>query len=389
MSGIGLGAGLMYLLDPDRGRRRRALVRDQLVHGWNKAEDALDTTAADFANRTRGLAAETKARFRHEVVEDNVLMARVRSRIGRVVSHPGSIDVSAQQGRVSLSGPILAREVEPLLSAVRSVRGVTDVENYLEVHERPDGVPGLQNGSRRLEAQLDVLQTQWSPTTRLMMGAAGGAMMAYCANRRDPTAVVIGTVGFGMLMRGATNMEVKRLVGAGGRRGIDIQKTITLAAPIEEVFRFWASYENFPRFMANVREVRSTGDGSSHWKVAGPAGVPVEWDAVLTEFVPDEVIAWKSVPGAAIRQTGIVRFEPTRDGGTRIHIRMSYNPPAGALGHSLAALFGADPKHQMDEDLARMKTLLETGQPARDAAQPSSGEYARSTGHGSGRERLE
>jgi uncharacterized membrane protein len=83
--------------------------------------------------------------------------------------------------------------------------------------------------------------------------------------------------------------------------------------------------------------------------------------------VPNELIAWSTVPGALVRHAGRVRFQ--REGsGTRVQIDMGYNPAGGALGHTLAALFGADPKSEMDEDLMRLKAYFETGRPARDAA---------------------
>src|SRR3982750_4159873 len=134
--GIGLGAALMYLLDPDRGRRRRALVRDQLASVVNKTPDAMATTARDLSNRARGLAAEARSMFSSEEVTDEVLIARVRSKLGRVVSHPHAIEVAVDQGHVRLSGPILADEVDDLLSCVGSVPGVAEVENRLEAHEQ-------------------------------------------------------------------------------------------------------------------------------------------------------------------------------------------------------------------------------------------------------------
>ncbi|MGH7266581.1 MAG: SRPBCC family protein, partial [Candidatus Rokuibacteriota bacterium] len=194
----------------------------------------------------------------------------------------------------------------------------------------------------------------------------------YGAARRGAVSTVAGLAGLGLLLRGLTDLEWRRLLGVGaGRRAIDLVKTINVAAPVERVYEFWSDYTRFPEFMANVRDVRGRGDGRTHWVVAGPAGVPVEWDAVETRRVPNEVLAWKTEPGSAVEHAGIVRFQRNRDGGTRVHVRMSYNPPAGALGHGVAALFGADPRSQMDADLARMKTLIETGNPPRDAAQPA------------------
>src|SRR5687768_7666482 len=101
--------------------------------------------------------------------------------------------------------------------------------------------------------------------------------------------------------------------------------------------------------MSHLREVRKIDEGRSHWIAVGPAGVSVEWDAVVTDWVPSQLIAWKSVEGSTVETAGRVRFEPTGDDRTEIDVQLSYNPPAGALGHAVATLFGADPKRAMDE----------------------------------------
>ncbi len=147
IAGLLLGAGMMYLLDPDRGRRRRALLRDQIVSGMHRVEDLgedLAATSRHVQNRAHGVAAEARSRFSVEDVDDSVLEARVRSAIGRAISNPGAVEVRAEYGRVTLSGPVLAEEVDELLATVRSVRGVTEVENRLDVHDQPGDIPGLQ-----------------------------------------------------------------------------------------------------------------------------------------------------------------------------------------------------------------------------------------------------
>lgn len=149
IGGISLGAGLMYWLDPDRGKRRRARARDKVVHVLNRTSDAIGKTSHHLGNRARGLAAEARSQLRSEPVTEEVLVERVRSKLGRIVSHPRVIEVIAHQGRVTLRGPILASEVLQLLSSISSVRGVTGVENQLEVHPRADDVPALQNGAAR------------------------------------------------------------------------------------------------------------------------------------------------------------------------------------------------------------------------------------------------
>jgi uncharacterized membrane protein len=87
--------------------------------------------------------------------------------------------------------------------------------------------------------------------------------------------------------------------------------------------------------------------------------IPLEWDAVITAQEPNELLAWKSQPDSTIQHAGVVRFQPNANGGTTVHIHMSYNPPAGAIGHALATVLGADPKKKMDDDLMRMKTMIE------------------------------
>jgi uncharacterized membrane protein len=122
--------------------------------------------------------------------------------------------------------------------------------------------------------------------------------------------------------------------------------------------------------MHNVKDVRQVADRRSHWVVAGPAGVPVQWTAEVTGLVPGELIAWRSVRNSDVRHEGAVHFVGTTDGGTRVSVELSYIPPAGAFGHAVAAIFGADPKSEMDADLLRMKSMIETGHPPHDAAQP-------------------
>jgi uncharacterized membrane protein len=374
--GAGLGAGLMYLLDPDRGRRRRALLRDGLAHTARILSDATGTTSRDLSHRAYGLWAEGSQVFKSGRASDEVLEARVRSRMGRVVSHPHAVNVDVEDGRVSLSGHVLADEARTLLSSVAKVRGVREVEDQLTVHAEAGDEPSLQGGRPRPGEPFEFMQVNWSPTARLLAGVAGSAMMGYCFKRRDAFGTALGTIGSGLLARGLTNLEMRSLVGVGrDGRAVVVQKTITINAPVGQVFDFWNDYGNFPRFMSNVREVTPSGNGRSHWKVAGPAGVPVEWTAEVTESVRNQLLAWRTVPGSAVRSEGEVRFEPTST-GTRVHIRLCYYPPVGAVGHALAKLFGADPKSEMDADLVRMKRLIETGQAPRDAANPAAGREA-------------
>ncbi|HEX2166337.1 MAG TPA: BON domain-containing protein [Longimicrobiales bacterium] len=134
--GMALGAGITYLLDPDRGTRRRALVRDQIVHTGHELEEAVRSNARHARNKARGLAHETRAALRETEVDDRVLEERVRSRIGRDASEARDLAVSADQGQVTLSGAVPPDDVQKLVRSTKSVRGVEAVENQLEA-KRP------------------------------------------------------------------------------------------------------------------------------------------------------------------------------------------------------------------------------------------------------------
>jgi uncharacterized membrane protein len=372
LTGLGVGVTLMYFLDPERGRRRRALVKDKLAHAANIGADAMGASGRDIAHRATGAVARARTSVRRGSVDDDILVDRVRAQLGRLVSHPHSVHVEAADGRVVLRGPILQHEVSQLIHAVVRVRGVSEVVNALEEHKEAGDVPGLQGGSTPQPPRPDMLQRQWAPTTRVLAGAAGAVLAGYGASRQDIPGALVAAAGLGLAARAVTNLEARRLTGIGAkRRAVDVQKTITIDAPVENVFNFWTTYENFPRFMSRVLDVRpSVHERRSHWRVEGPAGVPVEFDAEVSALVPNQAFGWRTMEGAPVAHAGFVRFEPTADGRTRIHIRTSYNPPGGWFGHGVAKAFGVDPKSSLDEDLARVKTLLETGRPARDAAQP-------------------
>ena len=362
LGGLGIGAGLMYLLDPITGKRRRAVLRDKAVHVAHNTNRAMGITWRDFSNRTRGMMAETRSLLSRSPATGRMLEQRVRSKLGQYVSHPGSIDVTVEDGRVILRGPVMGNEVDRLIAGVSCIRGVEEVEDRLARHEHAAHVPGLQGGRSRTGGRFELLQEHWSPTARFMVGTGGAAISMLGAVRGGPIGALMGATGLTLLARGLTNLPLQRLIGVGaGRRAIDLQKTIHIQAPVAEVFRIWSAYENFPRFMSHVRRVTQIAPGWSHWSVAGPAGVPLEWDAILTEYEPNRFLAWKTAPGSIIKHAGKVQFEPDAEGGTRVHITMSYNPIAGGLGHELAELLGSDPKRRMDYDLMEMKSFIERG----------------------------
>jgi uncharacterized membrane protein len=185
---------------------------------------------------------------------------------------------------------------------------------------------------------------------------AGALLTAYGLTRRGRAASAARAMGAGLLGRGW------RPRGAAGsadrRRVIDIQKTIHIAAPVAEVYAFWDSYETYPLLFSAVREIQDLGGGRSRWVVSGPRGGFIEWDAVVTRREPGRLLAWRSEPGSMLDHAGVVRFSPER-GGTRVDLRICYQSLADGGARAVRDLLGADPRAQLNEDLARLTALLE------------------------------
>jgi len=212
-AGLGIGTVVMYMLDPDRGNRRRAVLRDKLAYATKKTGKGIEITARDLRNRAQGIAASIQSKFTSAEIDDAVLVDRVRSKLGRIVSHPGAIKVASEIGNVTLSGPILEAEVDNLLSCLKQIQGVNEVVNNLEVHKEAGNHPALQGGRERRGHQLEFLQENWSPAARFIASAAGASLAVYGGIRRDVLGAGLGAAGLLLLTRGITNTEFKRLAG--------------------------------------------------------------------------------------------------------------------------------------------------------------------------------
>lgn len=170
---------MMYALDPDAGRHRRALTRDQLVRARTKTRETASATARDLLNRSYGIMAGARSRLFEGEVDDRVLEQRVRSKFGYVVRNPSAIEARVDSGRVTLTGAVRADEVDQLIAEVSTVRGVSAVENRLDVHHDSAHVPELQSGDKPKPSpqRLDIFQRRWSPATRLLVGLSGAAII--------------------------------------------------------------------------------------------------------------------------------------------------------------------------------------------------------------------
>jgi uncharacterized membrane protein len=152
---------------------------------------------------------------------------------------------------------------------------------------------------------------------------------------------------------------------------VRVDESLAVNQPPQACYAMWRDLANLPRFMKHVESVEPHGDGRSHWVAKGPAGTRIEWDAEITRDEPGELLSWRSVERSELPNSGAVRFIPAPGGrGTIVSVTMQYEPPAAALGLTLAKLLGESPAHDVREDLRRFKHLLETGEIPTTEGQP-------------------
>lgn len=141
--------------------------------------------------------------------------------------------------------------------------------------------------------------------------------------------------------------------------GVKVEREITIRVPVQQLYAFWRQLENLPRFMNHLESVTQTDARRSHWKVKGPAGKVMEWDAEIIEDRQPELISWRSLPGADVDNAGSVWFQPAGPEGTRVKVALKYDPPGGKAGAAIAKLFGRDAARDIQRDLTRLRDLLE------------------------------
>lgn len=147
---------------------------------------------------------------------------------------------------------------------------------------------------------------------------------------------------------------------------VHIERSVTIHRRPEDLYRFWRNFSNLPQFTSHLQTVTVYDDKRSHWVTKGPLGGTVEWDAIVTEDVPNRRLAWRTVEGADVDNAGTVEFIPANDDAetTVVHVSSEYSVPGGMLGQAVLKLFGEEPGQQMADDLQHFKELMETGQTA-------------------------
>ena len=281
VSGAGLGAGLMYLLDPERGENRRDALSTSLTSAVNDAAERFPAVAAAAADAVSG----------------------------------------ARQAVSRMETPRFVTDLSTRLDAPRRVADFAEAARRLSKAR-----PAWRNGRITLRRRHPVSLLEdhrWA-----LLGVAAGVLAAgmWGLWRREPGAV---------------------------------RAAVTVQAPVERVFDAWSRFQDFPRFMPSVAEVRQVGDERWQWVIAGPAGAPIQFESLVTRHDRPRVIAWTTVEGAAVEHSGTARFRSTADGGTRLEVTMSWRPAGGGLGEGVAFVSGVEPGHLLREGLAAFKERLE------------------------------
>jgi uncharacterized membrane protein len=228
------------------------------------------------------------------------------------------------------------------------------------------------------------------PMERLA-SVVGGGILAVSGMRKGLPGLLRLFAGAAMVERGLTGRcHVYRVFGVRTapsdatipyELGIRARAAVTVNEPRHKMFHFWRQSENLPTFMRHLLSVEQREGGRSHWVAEGPLNHKVEWEAEIINEIPEELIAWKSLPGSDVDSAGSVRFKDAPGGrGTEVHVELQYNPPAGLVGAYTARLFGREPEQEIEADLGRLKQYFESGEVATTKGQPRGSAKSRRTG---------
>ncbi len=213
----------------------------------------------------------------------------------------------------------------------------------------------------------------------------GGALAVVGLARGSLSGLALALVGGGLMYRGFTgHCSVYHALGVSTAQephgpqasvaagaGVKVDETITVNRPREELYRFWRNFQNLPRVMTHLEAVMVTGSQRSRWLARAPLGVHVQWEAEVINDRPNELIAWRSLPGSDVDTAGSVHFTQTGSHRTEVRVVLKYDPPTGQLGAALARWLGAAPEQQIREDLRHFQRAMEAGELSETQGQPA------------------
>lgn len=205
-----------------------------------------------------------------------------------------------------------------------------------------------------LGAALGVASVRQKPVVGAAMGLTGAALVLRGLAGRCPVKAALDSA--------EPARQLARDHGWGGKAAL-VHRAVTVNAPRQQIYETWRDFANLQHFMENIERIEVLDEKTSRWTVKAPFDRTVEWDAVVTEDVPGERIAWETAPGADIKSFGWVEFKDAPGGrGTEVRASFAYKPPAGPIGRAVAKLVQREPNVQARRDLRRFKMFVETGE---------------------------
>lgn len=228
--------------------------------------------------------------------------------------------------------------------------------------------------------QLLNTSTDLSPTaisgSHVAEAVLGGALVAFGQSRPGRLGALSRVAGAGLVLAALIPSMARGVIRAGAhRRRVRLRTTLVLDRPVRDVFAFCQNFENFPRVVQSLHSVTDFQDGRSRWEVLSPTGERLAWDSVVTKYVPNVVLGWRSVPGSPVDCAGLIRFAPTSTDGTRLQVEIRYDPGHTGFADALRALVDVSREEQLRGDLSRANFYLR----ARPSPPPSTETHEDST----------
>ncbi|MEO6588455.1 MAG: SRPBCC family protein [Pyrinomonadaceae bacterium] len=266
----------------------------------------------------------------------------------------------------------------------------TNTKTKITKNPKPkNGKKNLMKNDKSLTDFITDTTKNVSNPERVISTLAGGSLIAYGIKRKDWLGALLGVVGGGLALRGATGhcqvydaLDVDTNKNSFLEKGIskakdwfsqktEVVKSVTINKSADELYSFWRNFENLPKFMHHLEAVKVIDDKKSEWTAKAPLGYEAHWSAMITEDKKNEKIAWRSVEDSEIPNSGKVEFLPTVNRGTEVKVTVRYEPPAGKLGALASYFLTEEPDTQIAEDLRRFKSLMEAGLIIHIEGQPS------------------
>jgi len=351
LRGVILGAAATYFFDPDRGKARQAMARDKLNHYLRKGQHRAEGKKKHLSHLWEGVKSEIRRGWHaHDKVTDEILEARVRSVIGRCLCHPHNLQVQARDGEITLRGEIIREEFDPLLYSVAETPGVLKVRDELLVHEGDDipYVPPHHPGRGG---------------SKLLCAALGGGLLGKSLRKRGVMRAAYSGLGLVLLSKMKTEKTPEVVTNYERAASLlNISARVSIARPLQEVFAFSSTFENFPHFVPGVYAVLSDGDGAARWTTKGPLGGVEEWTSSTTVVEPGRCIAWCSDTVFSLPHEVVLTFKGLSRGNTEVDVQVFVVPRRTTVSALEMERLRGFLLNALEETLLIYRQILEGGQ---------------------------